>query len=726
MLLLSKIQFNAIIYVSNSNYEVMQKRKNEDYYTVYLSQSINKDYCKYLIWKKQLSSDKTVLIFFLIHDIDIVESNSNKYKYKLFIQKYAEISNVQSIQVFLQTFHLINIDETSIIYLHQLQIENIFDTNFIPFVTAIPVKYKVIDIKQPKEIIHKISDKFRNYFLNQMNLEFKNRSSIIFQQPFITDEDDKFIVKKGIQYSVEFLDDKTIWINLSCTNFSRTVDSVDKLNLTEPIDHNQHRLVNIKTGISVHKKIQKVTDIPDPENVFESFDSSDAFLQMYENIRFSKQKFWFEQINLLDTVSLIDHLLQNSNEKSQIVSFEDINKIKYRYKIIRRFRNYIFANGQLHHTVPKGLHDSGVLKKPENLRLKLIISSYQLSLNRLPKIIENINARLRFLYKDYVSPIDENDCIVFDYSNFDHEFLISQIRDYSQFSYLVHLLDSHNMTVKFNIPRDTIDCVNKKVKEALKTNALKFDFFNDFDENNIANVLLKLGIKNQAVPWKIKDIEQDINHIFVGIDLGHNHNKGSSNLSITAVDNYGCLLLRPYIKRNIKANEVIPYDELINGFKWILKKLPNYIQKITIHRDGLINQEELNSFHQVMKYFDITQYNLVEVVKSGVPRIGFYSNFNNENIYLDGFMGYYIFIDTPIEISYLITNDQCLKNGILPKPIKIKKVYGYKKITKITEEIYWLTKAYSNNIFNPTQLPITTQIANNSSYSKNLIHFTTA
>ncbi|MEH2048075.1 hypothetical protein [Nostoc sp.] len=107
----------------------------------------------------------------------------------------------------------------------------------------------------------------------------------------------------------------------------------------------------------------------------------------------------------------------------------------------------------------------------------------------------------------------------------------------------------------------------------------------------------------------------------------------------------------------------------------------------------------------------IEKYNLVEVIKSGVPRIGFYSNHNTETIYLDGFMGYYVFANN---ISYLITNDQCLRTTrTVPNPLKIKKIYGYKKISSLTEEIYWLTKAYSTNIFEPSHLPITTLLANN-------------
>lgn len=129
-------------------------------------------------------------------------------------------------------------------------------------------------------------------------------------------------------------------------------------------------------------------------------------------------------------------------------------------------------------------------------------------------------------------------------------------------------------------------------------------------------------------------------------------------------------------------------------------------------------------------------YGLITVIHSkriahGVPLIGFYSINQGKINYLDGFSGYYIYIKegsktTELnEISYLITNDQSLNTKSAPIPLKIKKKIGYKRITEITEEIYWLTKAYSANIFEPTKLPITTHLANDLSYTKNLIHFTT-
>jgi hypothetical protein len=722
MLLLSKIQVNLVIYVTNSKYEVMKEDKDEGYYTVYLSESINKKYCKYLIWKKQLSSNQTILIFFLIHDIDIVESNSNKYKYKLFIQKYVEISHLQSIKFFLQTFHLVNVQETSIIDLHQLEIQNIFDTNFTPFVTAIPVKYRIIDIKHPEIIIQKISDKFRNNFLHNINLEFKNTQSIILNNKSITDNNNKFIVKKGIEYSVEFINSDTIWINLSCTNFSRTVDSVNKLELEEPIDRYQHRLVNIKTGRSIPKKVISVSDIKEPKYVFETFDSSESFSERYENIRFSQEKDRFEQTNLQETMSFIYDLAQNSNNNSNIICFENINKINYRYKIIHRKRKYLFAHGDLHYTAPKGLNNSGVFKMPERLKIKLVVSTQQIKIEPLSKIINNINDRLIFLYKNFVPPISDADVIIFDYNNFIYDSLESQLSN-EDYSYILHLFDIKDIQFKNQSERENINSINKYLVEIVKKHRLAFVVLNSFNVYVIANSLLKLGLKSKAIPWKIKDVDsEDPQHIFIGIDLGHNHRNKSSNLTIAVIDNFGCLLQKRTWK-NLKADEVISYENLLEGFNWILTKLSKPIDRITIHRDGLITQNELEYFHQVMEKVKIENYNLVEVIKSGSPRIGFRSSFDNRTEYLDGFMGYFVFTN---DLSYLITNDQSLRNKkTVPNPLKIKKRYGYKKISTLTEEIYWLTKAYSINIFEPTYLPITTLLANNSSYSKELLHFTT-
>jgi hypothetical protein len=705
----------AAVYVPNYSKDI------KDYYTLNLAstlcENVQIDDCKYLFFKKQ-SHHYIKLTLFIIHDVKRI----NEEEYELFLQQYLQINEKSNTSLFLKLFQLDNISQPSVINLQTLEQERqIFSTNFNPFVTAIPAKLKIIDLNnyEQHEIIHKITQRFREAFIQKSELEFKNKRSIILNSRAIMDDAHRFIVKKGVEYSIEFVTSEKIWINLRYTNFSRTVKSVRDLSLKEPIEHGQHKLVNIITGDLISKKIQYVSELKEAEHIFDTFDSHEAFQERYETQRFSKEKFHFEQTNLQETIAIINDLHQISDNQLKIANLANINNIKYSYKIIPKRRKYIFANRELHHTPKEGLLQAGVLKMPDNFKVKLLVSTQKLKTELLSGIISNINARLQFLYKGFVPSLTETDVITFDYNQFKEESLTEQLGE-RKFNYVLHLIDPKENQPKYSIQRETIDLTNTQVIDALE-NSQFFNIINTFEQYTLANSILKLGLKNKAIPWKIDCIDpQDEAHIFIGIDLGHNHRDELSNLTLTAIDNHGCLI-KTYTKKGLALNEVVSYPELVEAFKTILNRWKNQYQGITIHRDGKF-QEDIEYYHRVMRELGITNYNLVEVTKSGTPLIGFHSISQGKSIYLDGFSGYYIYID---EISYLITNDQSLKTRTAPSPLKIRKVFGYKKITELTEEIYWLTKAYSINIFESSKLPITTLLANNLSYSKNLRHFTT-
>lgn len=706
----------AAIYVPNYYKDI------KDYYILNLAsalcENVRIDDCKYFFLKKQ-TYHYIELTLFLIHDVRRI----NEQEYELFLQQYLQINEKQKTSLFLNLFQLDNIQQQSLINLETLEANfQIFSTNFNPFITATPAKLKIIDINnyKPEEIIHKVSEKFRQAFIRKSELEFKNKQSIILNNNSIMDKEHKFIVKKGIEYSIEFVNSENFWINLRYANFSRTVKSVSHLSLKEPIEHEQHKLVNIKTGDSVSKKIQYVSELKQAEHIFGTFNSHEAFQQSCENQHFSAKKFHFEQTNLQETIAIINNFHQISDNQFKIANLANINNIKYSYEIIPRSRKYIFANKELHHTPIEGLRQAGVFKIPDNFKVKLLVSTQKLRTELLSGIISNINARLKFLYKGSVPPFTEANVVTFDYNQFNEESLIKQLGERT-FSYIVHLIDPKENKYRYSSQTEKINLTNIQVIDALKNCKLTFNIINTFEQNTLANSLLKLGLKNKAIPWKINSIDtQDKNHIFIGIDLGHNHQGDLSNLTLTAIDNQGCFI-KSYRKKGLENNEAIPYIELNKGLRSLLSQSLNPNLHITIHRDGKF-QEDIEYYHRVMRELGITKYNLVEVTKSGTPLIGFYSMNQGKNIYLDGFSGYYIYID---EISYLITNDQSLKTKTAPSPLKIKKIYGYKKITELTEEIYWLTKAYSINIFESSKLPITTLLANNLSYSKNLKDFTT-
>lgn len=705
----------AAVYVPNYSKVIKDSYDLDLASTLYKNIHIND--CKYLFLKKQ-SHHYIELTLFLIHDVKRI----TEQKYELFLQQYLQFNEKSKTSLFLNLFQLDNIHEQSFIDLEILEDNfQIFSTNFNPFMTAIPAKLKIIDINkyEQHEIIHKVSEQFREAFLKQNELEFKNKQSIILINNSIMDEAHKFIVKKGIEYSIEFVNSDKYWINLRYTNFSRTVKSVRDLSLKEPIEHEQHKLVNIKTGDSVPRKIQYVSQLKEAEHIFDTFDSHEAFQQRCENKRFSKEKFHFEQTNLQETIAIINDLQQISDNQLKIANLANINNIKYSYKIIPRIRKYIFANRELHYTPKEGLLQAGVLKMPDNFKVKLLVSTQKVKTELLSGIISNTNARLQFLYKGNVPSLTEADVVTFNYNQFNQESLIKQLGERT-FSYIVHLIDPKENQYRYSSQTEKINLTNIQVIDALKKSKLTFNIINTFEQNTLANLVLKLGLKNKAIPWKINCIDtQDKDHIFIGIDLGHNHQDDLSNLTLIAIDNQGCFI-NSYRKKGLENNEAIPYIELNKGLRSLLSQSVNPMH-ITIHRDGKF-QEGIEYYHRVMRELGITKYTLVEVTKTGTPLIGFHSINHGKNIYLDGFSGYYIYID---EISYLITNDQSLKTKTAPSPLKIKKIYGYKKITELTEEIYWLTKAYSINIFESSKLPITTVLANNLSYSKNLRHFTT-
>ena len=247
----------------------------------------------------------------------------------------------------------------------------------------------------------------------------------------------------------------------------------------------------------------------------------------------------------------------------------------------------MFGNGQLYHTSAKGLHHAGVYQIPYHLEVKLVVSSDKLADETLPKIIDNINAQLKFLYKNFVKSISEADVITFDYSQFSEEALEDRLKE-RQCSYIVHLInDPKEIKQPYSSNIEKITLTNTQVIETLKKNRFKFDVVNSLEKYTVSNSLLKLGVKNKAIPWKINCVDtQDRHHIFIGIDLGHNHIDKLSNLTLTVIDNSGCLI-KTYFKKNLKLDEVISYEELFKAFKEILSQSLNQYQSITIHRDGI-------------------------------------------------------------------------------------------------------------------------------------------
>lgn len=559
--------------------------------------------------------------------------------------------------------------------------------------------------------------------LNKEQVELKSSHQVVFADNFITDEDEKYLIKKGVEFFFEELQGKSN-IAFNYSNFLRSSKSVDKLELKEPIDRNEHQFVNIHTGLRLPHKVTELKKINSPENYYETFTNTDIYDLTEGKIRFSQKAFHYQQTNLIETVHLISKFKESLNTHPTNLNFERLNDLEWNYRFVKRTRKFIFYSGELHYTPSKGLHHAGVLQVPTNLKLQLLISKNAHSVNGSKRILDKVNEAISFLYKDGVPQLSENELLIYDYNDFKHLTFSSRLN--KETSVLTYLIDPNKTSHKLNeTQKRKTASINEQIIENLKQGASAFSLVGEIDKFVFANAILKIGLRKGAIPWKIDAIDKDdSNHIFIGIDLGHNHITRKSNLTFTAINNQGCFI--DCVKTDdIEMNEMIPMTIVQKTFMRLFRKIQKKnlsIKNITVHRDGRFFENIIEFSNAIKTASDSPssmKINLVEVIKNEVPLIGFK---NNEQ-YLDSFEGLYFFSG---DTSYLVTNDQSLNTKTAPKPLKIRKVFGDKSIELLTEEIYWLTKPYSINLFMPSKLPLTTLLSNNLSYSRDLNHFITA
>ncbi|WP_413164882.1 hypothetical protein ACL6C3_02000 [Capilliphycus salinus ALCB114379] len=701
-----------VLYVPKCFYEI------QDFYKVdlkYVScNGFQIDDCRYLVWKQESSNDLR-LSFFLVHDVESTEEN----KYRLYLQPYQTLTDQSELEFWFKQFNVGNRKRSQLIDIGNFSSM----TKFQPFMTATLVEENFMNSQaapNTEELSQAITESIRDSFYRQNNIELKNKTSLILKNRQISDNECQLVVKKGIEFSTESNGSQT-WVNFKFTHFSRSYHSIADLDLNEPIDHKQNRIVNIVTGSQLSKRVKTKSEVNFIENCYLTFNTSQAADRQFNNYRFSQEKFYFEQTNLGQTVELIEELKTLGKFKPSAINFESLNNLSYCQKIIHRHKKFVCSEGKTFYTAQKGLYHAGVLQKPIHLQVGVIIPQNTLENYQLNRVAEQVNKRLDFLYKEAVAKVEKKDIIIFDYNNFNG---LEQIDP--DLCYLCVLVKPSAKRLSF-ATSEKINKVNQELKQQLKDERIVFRIINEIqDEFTVANALLNLGCKREAIPWKIDQIDpEDTDHIFIGIDLGHDSKKKQSKLTFVAVDNQG-LFIDSYRQNHLRLKEQISDEVLEKCLRGLLKKVRNKINRenlnLTLHRDGIFSEKD--RVQTILQELGVANFNLVEIVKSGNPVIGFKSTVNGKDRYLDSFEGHSIFLDD--DLSYLVTNDQSLSKNTAPEPIRIKKISGNKNIQQLTEEIYWLTHCYSVNIFQATKLPITLELANNLSYTKDMIHFSTS
>lgn len=213
---------------------------------------------------------------------------------------------------------------------------------------------------------------------------------------------------------------------------------------------------------------------------------------------------------------------------------------------------------------------------------------------------------------------------------------------------------------------------------------------------------------------------------FVGIDLGHTtqNKERYSNLCAVLFDNKGRLISHKVIEK-IPRNEALDMNALaqaMHSFKEGIKKekLP-YPQKLIIHRDGKVHDQDIDNFKTAIeKELHIDHYDVVEIIKSGYPVIAAHNGQGFQN--LESGNSWTL---RDKHYAILVTNIQAKKQGTILSPIVIKHKHGETAFSELVEQVYWFTKVYTNNLYNSTRLPATTEKANNLAGTSNKRYIST-
>jgi len=227
--------------------------------------------------------------------------------------------------------------------------------------------------------------------------------------------------------------------------------------------------------------------------------------------------------------------------------------------------------------------------------------------------------------------------------------------------------------------------------------------------NIAAGVVAKAG----GIPWRIDEVPGG-GDVFVGLDVTYDPETGQhlgASANIVMAD--GTILASESV--SLQQGETFEVDDVIDVLKDLIRvcvaEEGGPPSQVTIHRDGqfYLDVDDLVDRLEAASDF-IPKFNLVEIRKSGNPRIAEYTGDDFE-VASKG-VG---FVSRSGEHAYLATTGkpEISPNNSLgtPRPIQVVKRHGSTDIGTLTEQVYWLSEAHVASISRSTRLPITTEYA---------------
>ena len=236
------------------------------------------------------------------------------------------------------------------------------------------------------------------------------------------------------------------------------------------------------------------------------------------------------------------------------------------------------------------------------------------------------------------------------------------------------------------------------------------------DVHRLSNFAVKCLYKMGAKVAHLHDLGLHKDSYIIGLDLGHFHgNKANPGFSTLVMVFFNVRGEQIFVSKldGLPLNEALQDEYIISALakfkKHLEKSKRNQPVQLVFHRDGKLHSEDHTILKSsVDKIFNIDRVEIVEIIKSGHP----YMYVHDGNKTINASSGQYWHVKEK-DYALLITNDQVNAPGEALRPIVIKRKYGTLPFETIVSQVYWFCKLYTNNIYYPSRLPATTEVANN-------------
>ncbi|MDX9881224.1 MAG: Piwi domain-containing protein [Prolixibacteraceae bacterium] len=339
---------------------------------------------------------------------------------------------------------------------------------------------------------------------------------------------------------------------------------------------------------------------------------------------------------------------------------------------------------------------SGILKPAGNCAIQPVLIGHYQDISQFTELIQRFNkGAIDFTI---LNPLKLQSDV-----NPDLTRILEQKKEMPEKNFLVCIFTYHPLSSDFLSP--------------LNNKNLRYQIYQGVtDKFKLSNFAVKSLEKLGGILCAINQTYENKDTYFIGIDLGHSPDKDErfSNLCVAFFNNNG-ILLKHHVNRKIKKNESITAESILPAFSafrtYLQKQNKPMPEKLIIHRDGKLHVRDIeNMVSQAKEQLSTDHLDIIEVVKHGYPVVagfekkdGAYCNLNSGSCWIDNSNKYAI----------LVTNIQSDEKNAIVNPLIIKHRYGKTEFSQLLSQIYWFTKIYTNNLYNSTRLPATTQKANN-------------